>query len=143
MADWPDATTIDPSPPPQAAPPKRRWVRLLGYGFLGLWAAVALWNLFKPLPAGVSVRGTVVSTPLSDLQFLRDVTSADVFGEAVVRQQIFDAVLRMVGEAREFVVVDFFLFNAQRGAALDSAPYREISVQLRDALMARKRAVPA
>jgi hypothetical protein len=142
MADWPDATTIDPSPPPQAAPRKRRWGRWLGYGFLGLWLLVALWNLFKPLPAGVSVRGAVVSTPLADLQFLRDVTGADVFGEPVVRQQIFDAVLRMVAEAREFLVLDFFLFNGQRGAAVDARPYRELSVQLRDALLARKRALP-
>jgi phosphatidylserine/phosphatidylglycerophosphate/cardiolipin synthase-like enzyme len=143
MADWPDATPIDPSPPPQAAPRKRRRARWLAYGFLGLWSLVALWNLFKPLPAGVGTRGAVVSTPLSDLQFLRDLTSADVFGEPVVNQQIFDAMLRTVGEAREFVVVDFFLFNGQRGASVNTAPYRELSTQLRDALLARKRAVPA
>jgi phosphatidylserine/phosphatidylglycerophosphate/cardiolipin synthase-like enzyme len=142
MADEPEPTPIDPSPPPQAEPRKRRWGRWLGYGFLGLWSVVALWNLFKPLPDGVGVRGAVVSTPLADLQFLHDVTSADVFGEPVVRQQIFDAVLRMVGEAREFLVVDFFLFNSQRGADLDARPYRELSAQLRDALLARKRAVP-
>lgn len=143
MADWPDATTIDPSPPPkQAAPPRRSWGRWFGYGFLALWAIVATWNVFKPLPAGVSVRGAVVSTPLGDLQFLHDVTSADVFGEPVVRQQIFDSVLRVIAEAKDFVVVDFFLFNGQRGAAVDKAPYRELSVQLRDALLARKRAVP-
>jgi phosphatidylserine/phosphatidylglycerophosphate/cardiolipin synthase-like enzyme len=90
----------------------------------------------------VSVRGAVVSTPLKDLQFMQDVTTVDVVGEPVVRQQIFDAVLRMVGEAREFIIVDFFLFNSQRGAAVDVRPYRELSVQLRDALLARKRALP-
>ncbi len=142
MADWPDATTIDPSPPPQAAPPRRRPARWVGYGLLALWAVVASWNLYKPLPAGAAVRGAVVSTPLTDLRFLADVTSADVFGEPVVRQQIFDAMLRMVGDAREFLVLDFFLFNGHRGAAVDARPYREISVQLRDALLARKRAVP-
>jgi phosphatidylserine/phosphatidylglycerophosphate/cardiolipin synthase-like enzyme len=143
MADWPDATSIDPSPPPQAPPPPpRRWGRWLRYGFLGLWAGVALWNLFKPLPAGASIRGAVVSTPLTDLEFLRDVTTADVFGEPVVDQQIFDAVLGMIGEAREFLLLDFFLFNSQRGAAVDSRPYRELSVQLRDALLERKRAIP-
>jgi phosphatidylserine/phosphatidylglycerophosphate/cardiolipin synthase-like enzyme len=112
------------------------------YGFLGLWAAVAVWHLFKPLPAGTSIRGAVVSTPLEDLKFLRDVTSADVFGEPVVDQQIFDAMLRLIGEAREFLVLDFFLFNSQGGAAADARPHRELSVELRDALLARKRAMP-
>jgi HKD family nuclease len=146
MAEEPDATPIertpDPSPPPKAAPRKRRWGRLFTYGFLSLWAVVALWNLFKPLPDGVSIRGEVVSTPLTDLHFLSDVTSADVYGERVVNQQIFDAVLRLIGESREYLVLDFFLFNGQRGSALDTRPFRELSVELRDALLARKRAVP-
>jgi phosphatidylserine/phosphatidylglycerophosphate/cardiolipin synthase-like enzyme len=143
MADWPDATNIDPSPPPkQAVPEKRSRGRWFGYGFLALWAVVAVWNIFKPLPAGVSIRGSVVSTPLRDLQFLQDVTTRDAFGEPVVRQQIFDAVLRTIGQARDFVVVDFFLFNSQRGAAVDARPFRELSIQLRDALLARKRVLP-
>ncbi len=107
-----------------------------------MWLLVALWNLYKPLPDGVRIRGAVVSTPLSDLQFLRDLTSANVFGEQSVDQQIFDAVLRMVGEAREYVVVDFFLFNDQRGATVGTKPFRELSAELRDALVARKRALP-
>jgi phosphatidylserine/phosphatidylglycerophosphate/cardiolipin synthase-like enzyme len=142
MAEEPDATPIDPSPPPLAAAPKRRWGRSIGYGFLALWAVVALWNLFKPLPAGVAVRGEIVTTPLADLRFLSDVTSADVYGERVVRQQIFDSMLELIGEAREYLVLDFFLFNGQRGADLEAKPHRELSTELRDALMARKRAVP-
>lgn len=142
MAEEPDATPIDPSPPPQAAPRPRRWGRWFGYGFLSLWFAVALWHLFKPLPAGVSVRGEIVSTPLADLKFLADITGADVHGERVVHQQIFDEVLRVIGEAREYLVLDFFLFNGQRGADIDARPYRELSVELRDALLARKHAVP-
>jgi phospholipase D-like protein len=142
MAEEPDATPIDPSPPPQAAPRKIRWGRRFGYGFLSLWFLVATWNLFKPLPAGVSVRGEIVSTPLADLKFLADITGADVRGERVVQQQIFDEVLRLIGGAREYLVLDFFLFNGQRGADIDTKPYRELSVELRDALLARKRAVP-
>jgi len=115
---------------------------LLGYGFLGLWLGVAAWHLFKPLPDGVSIRGEMVSTPLTDLQFLSDVTGVDVYGERVVRQQIFDAVIRLVGEAREYLVLDFFLFNGQRGGQIDAKPYRELSIELRDAILARKRAVP-
>ena len=60
MADEPDATPIDPSPPP--AERRRNWhIRsVVMYGFLTLWALVALWNLYKPLPDGTSVRGEVI-----------------------------------------------------------------------------------
>jgi HKD family nuclease len=59
-----------------------------------------------------------------------------------VRQQIFDSVIALIGQSREYLVLDFFLFNSQRGAALDAKPHRELSVELRDALLARKRAMP-
>ncbi|HYJ40853.1 MAG TPA: phospholipase D-like domain-containing protein [Steroidobacteraceae bacterium] len=142
MAEEPEDIPIDTSPPPPAPRRKRRLGRLFFYGFLSLWALTALWNLFKPLPDGVSVRGTIVETPLDQLKFLNDVTSADVFGVPVVRQQIFDSVIGLIGQSREYLVLDFFLFNGHRGAALDVKPHRELSVELRDALLARKRAMP-
>jgi phosphatidylserine/phosphatidylglycerophosphate/cardiolipin synthase-like enzyme len=142
MAEEPDESFPDPSPPPPAPRPKRRLGRLFVYGFLGLWLLVALWNLFKPLPDGASVRGPIVETPLADIEFLSDVTSADVFGAPVARQQIFDSILELVAGAREFLVLDFFLFNDHRGAALDAQPHRALSIELRDALLARKRANP-
>jgi phosphatidylserine/phosphatidylglycerophosphate/cardiolipin synthase-like enzyme len=142
MAEEPDEIPIDMSPPPPAPRRKRRLGKLFVYGFLALWLTVALWNLYKPLPAGVSIRGAIVDTPLNQLQFLHDVTSADVFGAPVVRQQIFDSVLALVGNAREYLVLDFFLFNSQRGAATSAKPHRELSVELRDALLARKREIP-
>jgi phosphatidylserine/phosphatidylglycerophosphate/cardiolipin synthase-like enzyme len=142
MAEEPDGTPIDTSPPPPAPRRKRRLGRLFAYGFFGLWVAAALWNLYKPLPDGVSVRGPIVDTPLTQLRFFSDVTGADAFGTPVVRQQIFDAVLALIGESREYLVLDFFLFNSQRGATIGSTPYRELSIELRDALLARKRAMP-
>jgi phosphatidylserine/phosphatidylglycerophosphate/cardiolipin synthase-like enzyme len=142
MAEAPDETRIDPSPPP--AEHRRNWHvrRLVQYGFLGLWALVALWNIYKPLPDGTSVRGDVIETPLTQLQFLSDVTSADVFGAPVVRQHIFDAMLGTIAGARQFIVVDFFLFNGHRGTATDAPAHRALSAELRDALLARKRALP-
>ena len=70
MAEEPDETPIDPSPPPTVPPRKRRLGRLFFYGFLALWLLTALWNLFKPLPEGVSVRGEIVDTPLNQMRFL-------------------------------------------------------------------------
>ena len=142
MADEPDATPIDPSPPP--AEHRRNWHirRVVQYGFLALWALVALWNLYKPLPDGTSVRGDVIETPLNQLHFLYDLTSADVFGAPVVRHEIFDVMLDTIAGARQFIVVDFFLFNGHRGAASDTLAPRALSAELRDALLARKRTQP-
>jgi phosphatidylserine/phosphatidylglycerophosphate/cardiolipin synthase-like enzyme len=142
MAEAPDEISIDPSPPPRVPQRKRRRGRVFFYGFLTLWLLVAVWNLYKPLPDGTSVRGEPVETPLQQLQFLRDVTGADAFGAPVVHQQIFDGVLKVVGDAREYLVLDFFLFNSQRGAAVDAKPNRELSIELRDALLKRKRELP-
>ena len=93
MADEPDETPIDPSPPPAESPRKLRVGRLILYGFLALWLGVALWNLYKPMPDGTGLRAEVVETPLNQLKFFSDVTGADVFGAPVVHQQIFDAML--------------------------------------------------
>jgi len=142
MADEPDESPIDTSPPPEDEPRNWHVGRLVFYGFLVLWLAVALWNLYKPMPDGTRVRGEMVETPLNQLHFLADVTGADVFGAPIVEQQIFDAMLRVIGQARQYVVLDFFLFNAQRGATLDTQPRRALSAELRDALLARKRALP-
>src|SRR4051794_36827181 len=142
MADEPEEIGIDPSPPPPEPRVERRWGRRIFYAFLAAWAAVAAWNLFKPLPDGMHVRGEIVETPPGDLHFLADVTTADAFGAPVVRQQIFDSMFKLIGEAREYLVLDFFLFNAQRGSMLDAKPQRALSSELRDALLARKRALP-
>lgn len=99
------------------------------------------WHLTKPLPGGMHVRGEWASVPAGDVRFLRDITTADAYGRALIDQQIFDDVLRIIAAANEFVVLDFFLFNDHRGEATP-APHRELSSELRDALIARKRAVP-
>jgi phosphatidylserine/phosphatidylglycerophosphate/cardiolipin synthase-like enzyme len=142
MADEPEEIGIDPSPPPPAPPVRRRWGRRVFYAFVAAWIAVGAWNVFKPLPDGMRLRGEIVDTPLGDVHFLADVTTADAFGAPVVRQQIFDAMFKLIGEAREYLVLDFFLFNSQRGSMLDTKPQRALSAELRDALLARKRAVP-
>lgn len=143
MADEPEEMGIDPSPPPPVPAKKRRWGRRIFVVFLAAWLVVGIWNLVKPLPDGMSVRGEIVETPLTDLQFLSDVTTADAFGAPVVKQQIFDATFRLIGEAREYLVLDFFLFNSQRGSMVGTKPFRPLSTELRDALLARKRAIPA
>ena len=144
MAEEPDETPIDPSPPPAVPPRKRRLGRLvLLWLSLASGCSIALWNLFKPLPDGVSIRGAIVDTPLSELRFLSDVTGADVFGAPVVRQQIFDARARADRRCARIPGARFLPVQ-QPARQRRSAPRRIAScpIELRDALLARKRALP-
>jgi phosphatidylserine/phosphatidylglycerophosphate/cardiolipin synthase-like enzyme len=142
MAEEADDTTAD-SVAPVAPPRKRRVGRIVFWVCMCVWAITALFNIFKPMPEGTSIRGAIIDTPLEHVRFLADVTTADPFGRAVVTQQIFDEMLKLIGEAREYLVLDFFLFNEQRGALAADAIPRALSRELREALLARKRELPA
>jgi len=124
---------------------RRRWIlRSVAAVLLVAWLATAAWQSAKPLPAGLRVAATPVTVDAARLHFLADVTANDAFGQPVITRQIFDATLALVADAKDLLVVDYFLFNAQRGA-LDAAPdprLLPLSAMLRDALLARHKADP-
>lgn len=98
--------------------------------------ATGLYNTFKPLPAGVARSGA--EHPLYDVRLLTDLSWRDDQNRHQQHHEIFDEVFRLVGQARQLIVVDMFLFN-------DTAPgpdFTPLSRQLTDALLARKAAVP-
>ncbi|MDI2588359.1 phospholipase D family protein [Psychrobacillus sp. NEAU-3TGS] len=84
-------------------------------GFLCLFAliyiAVILWHTYKPLPEGVSFEGNIHKT--NHVEFITDLTYAqDREGTGMIHENhIFEEVNTMINEAKEFVVVDFFLFD--------------------------------
>jgi hypothetical protein len=125
---------------------RRRWtLRGVVAVLLLAWLATAVWQSSKPLPAGVHVSAQPVAVDPAHLHFLADVTANDAFSQPVITRQIFDATLALIAESRDLLVVDYFLFNAQRGA-LDATPdprLLPLSAMLRDALLARHRADPA
>lgn len=106
------------------------------------WAVTAIWQTHKPLPTGTHVEGARVRAAEGDIQFIADITSADAYGRPILSQAIFDEVLGLVRSARDFLVLDYFLFNDQRGAAVETAPARPLSAELRDALIERRRVDP-
>jgi phosphatidylserine/phosphatidylglycerophosphate/cardiolipin synthase-like enzyme len=112
-------------------------------GVLLAWSGVALWNTHKSMPPGTDVASAWADTPLAGLQLLTDVTVTDGRGRLIIRQQIFDEVFRIIDTAREFIVLDWFLFNDHRGPAGSTAPvHRALSADLRDHLLARLKAQP-
>jgi hypothetical protein len=123
-------------------PPRRTWGRFVLLLFLAVWGGTAYWHTHKDLPPGTRVASPWRPVPAANVSFIADVTAADAYGRPVMSQAIFDEVLGVVRSARRFLVLDYFLFNNQRGAGGPDAPTRALSSQLRDALVAQKRANP-
>ncbi len=124
-----------------ASPSLRKWLRRLLQvaGVLALLLlAIGLFNVFKPLPAGISFAGDWHGA--RGVRFLRDLTFVDETGQRHIEQEIFDAIFEMIDGAREFVLVDMFLFNDFQGASPETT--RALCRELTDRLVARRAAVP-
>ena len=124
----------------------RRWAwRAAALALLVAYLATAFWHSTKPLPEGLRVTSAPVDVDAQSLRFLADVTGADAFSQPVLSSQVFDATLALVADARDLLVLDYFLFNAQRGGGADVSPDRRlrgVSGELSRALLARHAADP-
>src|SRR5688572_25121009 len=130
--------------PTRKAPSRRRPVtvgRLILVSLLALWGGTSIWHANKPLPPGTHVRSEWLATSPANVSFIADITAADAYSRSVTSQSIFDEVLRVVRDAERFLVIDYFLFNAHRGAD-SGTPYRALSSELRDALILQKQQKP-
>jgi len=137
------SSVMPPDEPALAATRRRRWARRgVALAALAALVGVGVWHTVKPLQPGVHVQGAWFDTAAGDARFLRDVTTADAYGQPILQQQIFDEALRIIENAREFIVLDFFLFNADRGAGSNPPP-RALSSELRDALLRARRETPS
>ena len=117
----------------------RYWRRMALGCFLAAWIGISWWQSGKALPPGMHVASALCPVAPADLAFVADITAADAYGHAVLSQGIFDEVLRVVGAARHFIVLDYARFGAQEAG---TAPQRRVAVQLTDALLARRRELP-
>ena len=130
------------SPDTSTAPIRKRrwrWVRR-GMGLLLVaWIVMGIYHSYKPLPAGIS---TLLPVRVAQqVSLLTDITYLDAQGKRHSEQQVFDEVLRLIGQAQKLVVVDMFLFNDFTGNAATPG-LRPLSAQLTEALVQRKREVP-
>ena len=94
----------------------KSWMKKYGLHLSGalvisfcILAGVGFYNVYKPLPRGLSFAGH--ESPVTEINFYKDLTWVDDVGNRHSQQEIFDRVIRMIGEARELIVLDMFLFN--------------------------------
>lgn len=99
--------------------------------------SIGLYHTHKPLPPGISYRGTAV--PLADPVLLTDVTRHYQNGREERDHEIFNEIFRLISQAEEFILVDMFLFNSSEPEDVDHRPLAE---QLTEALLARKSEKP-
>jgi hypothetical protein len=89
-----------------------RWLlRSLPVLLLLAWLLGAVWLSLKRLPAGLHVAGQWQPLPEHSPRFLYDLSAADANGAPVVEQHIDSALLGMISQARQMVVLDTGLFG--------------------------------
>ncbi len=85
-------------------------------------AAIGFFHCVKGLPEGLNLRGPDRVVDPGDIEFFADITaSRESTGERWVRREIFEEVMRRIGEAESMVVADFFLINEFAGASVEVA----------------------
>ena len=107
--------------------------------FLTAWLVMGIWHVYKPMPGGLDVATPWV--PAVDVTFLSDTTYVTADGETESDQAIFDAVLDMVGGARQLLVLDMFLFNDFAGET--DGRHRPLTEELTQALVEQRQRHPS
>ncbi|OTG67343.1 phospholipase D family protein [Acinetobacter silvestris] len=111
---------------------RRYFGAILGVLALGYFAS-ALYQVYKPLPDGLNYTGPLRH---ANVKFIADQTYLDAQGKQHVDHQIFNQILKLIGEAQSTIVIDMFLFNQEVGGS--QVQQRALSKQLIDALVNQK-----
>jgi len=120
---------------------KIRKVRKVTLRLILLFAfIIAVWQLHKPLPDGLSYKGQAIPVDDGQLDFLYDLTYLDENGELVHDQEIFDEIISSIEDAQSYILLDMFLFNSWLGKA-DSS-FRSIAQDVTAALIEKKEKSP-
>lgn len=117
---------------------KKGWVKWGLALFALLFLVTLIYHQVKSLPEGVSRESEAIMISDDQIDFMSDLTyTAD--GNRVVEQEIFDEVERAIRDAKEFIVMDFFLFNPYSNGDRE---YPEITKRLSTALMEQMEKYP-
>lgn len=114
---------------------KKFWLLLI----LAILLAVGFWNIWKPLPNGLNLKGETYLVPEESVHFLADLTYLEN-GERKVEQEIFDEVFSMIKNAHSYILIDMFLFNEFQGTTVEDT--RALTSELTETLIQKKQSDP-
>jgi phosphatidylserine/phosphatidylglycerophosphate/cardiolipin synthase-like enzyme len=110
---------------------------------LAAWAVTAWHHSHKSLPPGAHLASPSCPVSRADVGFIADITASDAFGQPVVSQGIFDAVLAVAHGASRFILIDYRTFaDEPQATAAAVAPRRALAEELTRELLARHAALP-
>lgn len=101
---------------------------------LVVYVFVFFYQWWRPLP--LEKEPIAYSVPGESVAFYGDTTALDKKGERVLRQEVWNAIFRMIDGAERYVLVDMYLWNDWQGATPETA--RALSRELADRLVAVK-----
>ncbi len=105
---------------------------------------ILLWmsgcSIMQTNPSGTDYQSRPYHISEKDISFLYDLTYRDAEYKIIRQQVIFDSMFSIIKKARKHVLLDMFLFNSYRGK--ESGFFRDISEELADSLIAKKKKYP-
>ncbi|WP_254434152.1 phospholipase D family protein [Halobacillus sp. Marseille-Q1614] len=99
---------------------RKKWFWLLLVIAVTLSFVIAYHTSWKSLPEGTNFAGRVHS--VNDIEFYKDLTYENEAGQTVNELETFDEMFKMISEAKEFIVLDMFLFNSYTSEDRDFVP---------------------
>ena len=122
-----------------------RWGRYIALALAAVFIGTGLWHTNKPLPPGLRVSSGLTTVAPESIQLFTDVTAHTNLAEPVFEQGIHAATLELIRDARDFLVLDYFLFNEQggpKGKLRYEGGIRPVARELREALLSLRKAQP-
>lgn len=117
---------------------KKGWLKWGAAIIAVIFLITLVYHQVKPLPDGVSRQSEPYPITDEQIDFLHDLTYQGEDTE-IVEQEIFNEVERAIREAKEYIVMDFFLFNPYSN---EDREYPDITARLSSALLEQMERYP-
>lgn len=98
-------------------------------------------HAIMPLPEGVDYQSKGYCVGTKNIEFLYDLTYKNAVGETVHEQEIFDTIFTLIENARQYILIDMFLFNSYTGKS--EKTYRRLCSELMSGLIKKKKLIPS
>ncbi len=108
--------------------------------FVLICLPVGFYHAFKPMPEGLDYQSRDYIVNAEDIKFLKDLTYIDATGQRRYDQEIFPTIFNYLDQAKQYILVDMFLFNDFLGK--NEQVKEKLSSELVNKLVSKKQANP-